>query len=131
MISIYYQTNTLMSRGKYDIIKEMAKIRKGVEEKFKQEEHFTPRNKKEKYLAQALASLKDPAAAAALMRDMLTLAEIEEFANRLEMARLIVTGNSYKEIAKKLNTSTATVTRVAHWLYRGCGGYFSTLKKLT
>ncbi|MFA6005402.1 MAG: YerC/YecD family TrpR-related protein [Patescibacteria group bacterium] len=107
----------------------MVKARTGVVSKFKQSEHFSPRNIKEENLTRAFASLKDTAAAAALMRDMLTPAEIEEFANRLEMARLIFTGSSYKEIAKKLKTSTATVTRVAHWLYRGCGGYFNFLTK--
>ena len=107
----------------------MAKTRKGVEGKFKQQEQYAPRNDKEKNLVQAFASLKDAKAAAAFLRDILTPAEIEEFANRLEMARLIFTGYSYKEIAKKLNTSTATVTRVAHWLYHGCGGYFKFLSK--
>lgn len=107
----------------------MAKDRKSIKAKFKQTEYFSPRNEKERNLAEAFASLKNTDSAAALMRDILTPAEIEEFANRLEMARLIFTGYSYKEIAKKLNTSTATVTRVAHWLYHGCGGYFRFLSK--
>lgn len=105
----------------------MVKVRKGIESKFKQEERFIPRNEKEKTLAEAFASLNSTDDAAALLRDMLTKTEIAEFANRLEMARLIFAGSSYKEIAKKLKTSTATVTRVAHWLYRGCGGYFKFL----
>ena len=107
----------------------MAKTRKGVEGKFKQQEQYAPRNDKEKNLVQAFASLKDAKDAADFLRDILTPAEIKEFANRLEMARLIFTGYSYQEIAQKLDTSTATVTRVAHWLYHGCGGYYSFLSK--
>jgi uncharacterized protein YerC len=43
------------------------------------------------------------------------------------MARLLKRGWSYKRIAKEMNVSTTTVTRVAHWLFRGCGGYEKAL----
>ncbi len=56
-------------------------------------------------------------------RDLLTIAELTEFANRWQMVKLLVRGESYAAIAKKLNTSTATVTRVARWLKKGMGGY--------
>jgi TrpR-related protein YerC/YecD len=69
--------------------------------------------------------------AAMLVRDMMTPAEISEFSNRLEIARLLKNGEkSYLEIAKEVGTSTTTVTRVAHWLFRGCGGYWTVLKRL-
>ncbi len=105
----------------------MANIRKSVDTKFKQEESYHPRDSKEKNLVKVIASLKDEKIAAAFLRDLLTLAEIEEFANRLEIAKLLQKGHSYKEIAQKTNVSTTTVTRVAHWLYNGCGGYETVL----
>lgn len=74
--------------------------------------------------------LKTENEATSLLRDILTLAEIEEFANRLTIARLLTEGLPYLEIAKQVGTSTTTVTRVAHWLYSGCGGYKAVLKKL-
>jgi TrpR-related protein YerC/YecD len=58
----------------------------------------------------------------------MTTQEIQEFANRLETARLLYKGDSYKEVSKKTGVSTTTVTRVAHWLYNGCGGYWKYLK---
>lgn len=97
---------------------------------FKQTERYTPQTKKEKRLVRAFASLRDEKDAAALIRDMLTTAEIEEFANRLEVAILLKKGLPYLEIAGKTGVSTTTVTRVAHWLFKGCGGYQDVLKKL-
>ena len=92
------------------------------------EEFFQPRNQKEKNLVKAFLKLKTEKDMANFLRDLLTLAEFEEFANRLEIARLLTEGLSYQKIAKKTGVSTATVTRVAHWFFRGCGGYKKVLK---
>ena len=72
--------------------------------------------------------LKTEQEVANFLRDLLTIKELEEFANRLEMARLLKQGMSYKAIAKKLKVSTTTVTRTAHWLFQGCGGYANVIK---
>ena len=84
---------------------------------------YKPKNEKEKALASAFLKLKTEQEAANFLRDLLTIKEFEEFANRLEMARLLKQGMSYKAIAKKIGVSTTTVTRTANWLFRGCGGY--------
>ncbi len=84
---------------------------------------YKPKNDKEKFLAKAFLKLKTEQEVANFLRDLLTIKEIEEFSNRLEMAKLLKQGMSYKAIAKKLKVSTATVTRTAHWLFHGCGGY--------
>lgn len=93
-------------------------------------EVYKPRNEREKLLMSAFVSLKSVEEAATLLRDMLTPAEIEEFANRFTIAKLLTKGLPYLEIAKQVGTSTTTVTRVAHWLYNGCGGYIAVLKRL-
>ena len=36
---------------------------------------------------------------------------------------------SYQDIAQKTGLSTTTVTRIAHWLKHGEGGYKTALKK--
>ena len=95
---------------------------------FSRNESYTPRNEREKALVRAFLKLKDEKEAAAFLRDLLTLPEIEEFANRLEIARLLLKGGSYQKIAKQTGVSTTTVTRVAYWLYKGCGGYWKVLK---
>lgn len=89
---------------------------------------YKPRNVREKFLAKSFLKLKNEQDIANFLRDLLTVKEIEEFANRLEMARLLKKGWSYKKIARETKTSTTTVTRVAHWLFRGSGGYEKVLK---
>ncbi len=88
---------------------------------------FKPRNAKEKLLIKSLLKLKTEKEMIAFLRDLMTVKEIEEFANRLEMARLLKKGLSYKKIADKLGVSTTTVGRVAFWLNQGCGGYKKVL----
>lgn len=89
---------------------------------------YKPKNEKERALASAFLKLKTEKEVANFLRDLLTIKEMEEFANRLEMAKLLKQGLSYKVIAKKLRVSTTTVTRTAHWLFHGCGGYEKVLK---
>jgi TrpR-related protein YerC/YecD len=57
------------------------------------------------------------------LRDLCTLAELEAMAHRWSVARLLDQGLPYLEIASKTHASTTTVTRVAHWLRHGEGGY--------
>lgn len=95
---------------------------------FSKSESYSPRNKKEKQLIKALTSLNSEQDMTNFIRDILTLPEIEEFANRFEIARLLLEGYSYEVVAEKASVSTTTVTRVAHWLYKGCGGYWKALK---
>ena len=57
------------------------------------------------------------------LRDLCTLAELEAMAHRWTVARLVDQGLPYVEVAEKAGASTTTVTRVAHWLRHGEGGY--------
>ncbi|MCR4276761.1 MAG: YerC/YecD family TrpR-related protein [Candidatus Roizmanbacteria bacterium] len=91
-------------------------------------QNYKPKNEKEKYLAKAFLKLKNEQEVVNFLRDLLTVKEMEEFSNRLEMAKLLKEGISYKAIAKKLKVSTTTVTRTAHWLFHGCGGYEKVIK---
>lgn len=91
-------------------------------------QNYKPKNDKEKLLFKAFLKLKTDQEIANFLRDLLTVKELEEFANRLEMARLLKKGLSYVKIAEKLGVSTTTVTRTAHWLKRGSGGYEKVLK---
>jgi TrpR-related protein YerC/YecD len=73
-------------------------------------------------LATVLA-LKTPDEAQRFFRDLCTLAEIEAMTHRWQAARLVDEGLPYHEVAKTTGASTTTVTRVAHWLRHGEGGY--------
>jgi TrpR-related protein YerC/YecD len=76
-----------------------------------------------KELFEAMASLKSRAELQAFLRDLCTLGELEAMAHRWEVAQLVDRGLPYLEIAAKTHASTTTVTRVAHWLRYGEGGY--------
>ena len=74
-------------------------------------------------LFEALRSLKSRQELEIFLRDLCTLGELEAMAHRWRVARLVDQGLPYTEVAEKTGASTATVTRVAHWLNHGEGGY--------
>lgn len=76
-----------------------------------------------KELFEAIQHIKSTDEATNFFRDLLTIAELKEFANRWQAVKMLTQKKSYIEIAKKLGMSTATVTRVALWLNNGMGGY--------
>lgn len=61
------------------------------------------------------------------LRDIATLSELQALSERLEVARLLAEGLSYRQIAKETGASTTTVTRVASFLENGTGGYRDVL----
>ena len=65
------------------------------------------------------------------LKDLCTPSEIEAMEERWEVAKLLYKGGStYRDIASQLKTSTATVTRVARFLYKESNqGYLNALRK--
>jgi TrpR-related protein YerC/YecD len=74
-------------------------------------------------LCDALLSLRTRNEVSAFMRDVCSLHELEVLSHRWHAARLLDQGVPYAEVARRVHGSTATVTRVAHWLRHGEGGY--------
>ena len=74
-------------------------------------------------LADAVASLRTRDEAQRFLRDLCTLPELEALTHRWLTVQLLEEGRPYVEIAERVPTSTATVTRVAQWLRHGTGGY--------
>lgn len=87
------------------------------------------KNKDIKELFKALTLIKDSEEAKKIIRDLCTIAEIKAMAERFQVAKLVKQGLSYREIAKKTGASTTTVTRVAHWIHHGMGGYDLILER--
>ena len=83
-----------------------------------------------KELFEAIMEIRSKDEATNFFRDLLTIAELTEFANRWQMVKLLVRGQSYANIAKKLKVSTTTVARVAHWLNNGMSGYEAIASRL-
>jgi TrpR-related protein YerC/YecD len=80
-------------------------------------------------LADAVLTLRTRDEARRFLRDLCTLPELEALAHRWQTVRLLENGVSYLEIAERVPTSTATVTRVAQWLRHGTGGYRIALER--
>ncbi|MDR1713920.1 MAG: TrpR-like protein YerC/YecD [Coriobacteriales bacterium] len=78
----------------------------------------------------ALASLGTPEQAAALLEDLCTLREVNEMAQRLNLARLLAEGASYAAIEEATGASATTIARVSKSLNFGPGGYRSVLEAL-
>ena len=80
-------------------------------------------------LAAAFQSLRTSEEVTRFLRDLCTLPELEALAHRWQTARLVDQGVPYLEVAARVPTSTATVTRVAQWLRHGTGGYRLALER--
>lgn len=88
-------------------------------------------DKKARALINAFSKFKTEKEIQNFLRDLLTISEIKEAANRFHIATLLWQGGmSYETIAKRAKASTTTVTRVADWLNRGRGGYRLILHRL-
>ena len=81
-------------------------------------------------LAAAIRTLRTTDEVTRFLRDLCTRAELEALVHRWQTARLLDEGVSYLEIAERVPTSTATVTRVAQWVRHGAGGYRIALERV-
>ena len=82
-----------------------------------------------KELFGAILALRTQNEVAGFFRDLCTMSELEAMAHRWEVAQLLDRGLPYQEIASRTHASTTTVTRVAHWLRYGEGGYRMALDR--
>jgi len=89
-------------------------------------------SKETKELFEAILNLKNLSEACLFFRDLLTIKEIDDSSSRFQIAKLLHQRKfSYEKIAKHCKVSTTTVTRVAHWLRHGLGGYKLILNRLS
>jgi TrpR-related protein YerC/YecD len=93
-------------------------------------EDFNWRISKNEQLLSAFLSLNDKNEAECFLRDIMTEKEIEEFANRLEAARLLTKSTQYAGIIETTGLSSTTIARISKWLKGPLGGYRLVLNKL-
>ena len=79
------------------------------------------------FLYRAFASLTDERVIEALLKDMCTIREIDEMAQRLVVARLLAEECSYTNISELTGASATTIARVSKALNYGAGGYRAVL----
>jgi TrpR-related protein YerC/YecD len=80
-------------------------------------------NKPADDLYKGVLQLKNVEEARRFFRDLLTEEEIEEFANRWQVAQLLSQKVSYTKIEKKTGMSSTTIARISKWLNKGMNGY--------
>jgi TrpR-related protein YerC/YecD len=80
-------------------------------------------------LSKAFIGLKNEKEVFALLRDICSISEMSAMAERLDVAEQVEKWVAYRAIAKNTGASTATITRVAHWLNNGMGGYYSVIAR--
>ena len=81
-------------------------------------------------LLEAIVRLETREDAALFLRDLCTLGELRNMAQRWAVVRLLEAGKHYGEISAETGASTATITRIASWLHHGDGGYRLLLDRL-
>ncbi len=81
-------------------------------------------------LFEAILSLETLTECRAFMRDLCTLSEIQAMTERFQVVKMVNKNIPYREISEKTGASTTTVTRVAHWLHHGSGGYGRVLERI-
>jgi TrpR-related protein YerC/YecD len=62
--------------------------------------------------------------------DLCTIGEVNAFAQRFAVARMLYQGKTYEEIAARTGASSATISRVRRFLTYGADGYALVLKRL-
>lgn len=79
-------------------------------------------------LMDTIANLKTKKDCYDFFEDVCTIKEILDMSKRLEAAKLLDKGSSYKEVISKIGLSTATLSRVSKALNYGTGGYKKAIK---
>ena len=88
------------------------------------------KSKEMENLFSAMLMLKSEKECKQFFRDLCTLTELKAMSERFQVVKLVDIHTPYREIAKKTGASTATITRVAHWLHHGTGGYRLVLDRI-
>ncbi len=81
-------------------------------------------------LCSAIAVCENEQEVSELLRDVGTLSELQAWSERLEVAKQLSRGLTYRTVAANTGASTTTVTRVARFLENGKGGYAKFLTRM-
>ncbi len=81
-------------------------------------------------LLRAILLLESAEECERFLEDVCTVKEIQDIAQRFEVARQLAQGKNYGLISKQTGASSATICRVNRCLLYGAGGYRRVIEKL-
>ncbi|MCI7531149.1 MAG: YerC/YecD family TrpR-related protein [Eubacteriales bacterium] len=79
-------------------------------------------------LYETFASLKTPEDVKVFLDDVCTYKEVEQMAQRVTAARLLLENNTYAKVIEQTDISSATLSRVSRCIQHGSGGYRKFIK---
>ena len=86
-----------------------------------------PKQNRIDQLYQLIADIRDPEDVRALLDDLCTRKEVENMAERVFAAKLLMEGNTYNQVMAQADISSATLSRVSRCVQYG-SGYSKLLK---
>jgi len=86
------------------------------------------RNQSVENLMQVIAKMDSPDDCFDFFSDLCTIKELQDMAQRFEMALLLKDGANYQNVAATVGTSSATISRVNRCLLYGNGGYEKAIR---
>lgn len=89
---------------------------------------MTDKEQRMQSLYQLIADIHDPKDIEALLEDLCTRKEVENMAERVYAASLLMAGNTYNQVMAQASISSATLSRVSRCVQYG-KGYSKLLKK--
>lgn len=81
-------------------------------------------------LYEVIAQNNTPDGVMELLNDLCTFKEVEQMAQRVESAKLLIQGNTYEQIIAQTGISSATLSRVSRCIQYGSGGYKKSLERI-
>lgn len=81
-------------------------------------------------LVSAVLSLETAEECRAFLDDLMTIKEVRDMAQRLEVAQYLSNGEKFSEISRKTGASSATISRVNRCYNYGPGGYSTVLGRI-
>lgn len=88
------------------------------------------RDEKTDQLVKAILSLKNAEECYTFFEDLCTMKELADMTQRVWAARMLLDGATYDQIVKKVEISTATISRINRCIQYGAGGYKTVLERL-
>jgi len=81
-------------------------------------------------LFEAILSLQNKEECYRFFDDIATMTEVHAISQRLQVAKMLKEGHTYKDIEEKTNASTATISRVRRFINYGSDGYNIVLDRM-